>query len=158
MAGAGKGESGRQQACCGGIAGRKEGGGIISSSDFDRQMLKRTIAYYDGGSKSKAGDPASEGLLGSELVKPSLPGVLDAAHWTAHEGFYPVLRAFDGKDEGVLGSAAVVFTPHDLLNRLGLYFTLSTGGSFTWSAAPAHTALSGTSVQPQTGRMAVRNP
>ncbi|MNO28376.1 Cellulosome-anchoring protein precursor [compost metagenome] len=139
-----------QQAFFGGIAGQKDNGAAISSSAFDRQMLKRNIAYYDGDGKSKAGDPASEGLLGSELVKPSLPGVLDAAHWTAHEGFYPVLRTFDGMDEGVLGSAAVILNPQDLINRVSLSFTLSSGGALSWSADPAKAALSGASGKLQT--------
>ncbi|OKP96957.1 chitobiase/beta-hexosaminidase C-terminal domain-containing protein [Paenibacillus sp. P46E] len=149
------GEIRPQQAFFGGITGQKDNGATISRSVFNRQMLKRNIAYYDSDGKSKAGDPVSEGLPGSELVKMSLPGVLDAAHWKAHEGFYPVLNTFDGTDEGVLGSAAVILSPQDLINRVNLSFALSSGRALTWTANPAQAVISAASGKLQTSGSAL---
>ncbi|WP_219215564.1 chitobiase/beta-hexosaminidase C-terminal domain-containing protein [Paenibacillus sp. S150] len=141
-----------QQAFFGGIAGQKDNGAIISRSAFNRQMLKRNIAYYDGAGKSKAGE-AGEGLPAAQLVAAALPAGLDANQWTAHEGFYPVLNVFSGTAEGLLGSAAVILNPQDLINRVDGSFSLSSG--IAWSADPSKAALSGTTGKLQTSGSAV---
>lgn len=144
------------QAFFGGIAGQKSDRATISQSLFNRQMLKNNIAFYNLDGKAVAGNSSSAmGLLGTELTGANLPAGLDAEIWKANQSFYPVLLAFNGTDEGTVGSAAVILNPQDLINRVGSAFSLSAGGALAWSGDPGKADVNGAAGSVRQGSSAV---
>ncbi|AIQ51960.1 hypothetical protein R70331_10845 [Paenibacillus sp. FSL R7-0331] len=135
------------QAFYGGIAGQKVKDASISGSVFNAQMLKENIAFFDAEGKAVTGSSGTSnasGLKSAELVNGTLPAGLTGGSWTAYNGYYPGLAAFDGTKEGMLSTAAVVLSPKDLINRVETSFTLKGAEGVTWSADPAAVVLNGT--------------
>ncbi len=128
----------------GGIAGQKADEATISGSVFNTQMLKVNIAYSDAEGRAVTRPSNVSGLKAAELVNGTLPAGLTAGSWTAHNGYYPGLTAFEGTKEGMLSTAAVVLSPQDLVNRIASGFALKGAEGVNWSADPAAVVLNGT--------------
>ncbi len=128
-----------QQSFFGGIAGQNSGA-TITSSAFNKQMLKANTAYYGHDGKRVSGNnEEARGLVSSLMTNGTYNP--NQAVWKTTVGFYPQLVGFSA-DVTKLSTTAVIIDDQEVMSRVKSDFTLTNDNEVVWSADPAQ-AISG---------------
>ncbi|QJD84595.1 S-layer homology domain-containing protein [Cohnella herbarum] len=122
------------QTFIGGIAGQVTNEAALLNNVYDSQMLQQNTAYYTAEGKRVKGVTAQAiGLKTKVLVNGELPTAFNKSIWQASQKSYPLLKHFNGTNDGIVSTAAVVLSDNDTAYRVKGSYTKSGDASVVWT-------------------------